>query len=126
MLGVLRLLEPRFVKKEEVIYLAIEEVEEMYFIMDGTVDIGFECSRKAKFVLRLPKRNVIGAFNATFNKKTMFIYKASSEVNSYIIRKRQWVEHIDNPDFKDIATTLKYNVKKNFFSCIKDRIILQQ
>lgn len=94
--------------------------------MDGTVDIGFEVSRHAKYVLRLPKRNVIGAFNCTFNKKTMFIYKASSDLNAYTIRKRDWVDHIENPDFKDIVTNLKSNVKDNFFKCIKDRIILQQ
>jgi len=55
--------------------------------MKGTVDVGFEISRSAKYVLRLPKRNVIGAFNCTFNKKTMFIYKASSNIEAFSIRK---------------------------------------
>lgn len=60
----------------------------MFFIMKGTVDVGFEISRTAKYVLRLPSRNVIGAFNCTFNKKTMFIYKASSNIEAFSIRKQ--------------------------------------
>ena len=87
MMGVLRLLEPRQEEKETIIYLSIEDVDEMFFIMNGTVDIGFEVSRDTKYVLRLPKRNVIGAFNCTFNKKTLFKYKVSKRIEAYTIRK---------------------------------------
>ena len=59
----------------------------MFFIMDGTIDIGFEISRDTKYVLRLPKRNVIGAFNCTFDKKTLFKYKVSRKIAAYTIRK---------------------------------------
>ena len=80
MMGVLRLLEPRTEEKGTIIYLTIQEVEEMFIIMNGTVDVGFEESRTTKYVLRLPNRNVIGAYNCTFNKKTIFMYKASSNI----------------------------------------------
>ena len=126
MIGVLRLLEPRSEDNGTMIYLTIQEVEEMFFIMNGTIDIGFEESRTTKYVLRLPKRNVIGAFNCTFNKKTLFMYKVSKKIEAYTIRKQKWLEHINNDEFKDIVQTLKSNVRENYFKCIKDRIILQQ
>tara|TARA_B110000285_G_scaffold217775_1_gene266525 strand:- start:525 stop:830 length:306 start_codon:yes stop_codon:yes gene_type:complete len=80
MMKVITLLEPRTEDKGTIIYVTIQEVEEMFFIMKGTVDIGFEESRNTKYVLRLAKRNVIGAFNCTFNKKTLFMYKASQRI----------------------------------------------
>jgi hypothetical protein len=67
MIGVLRLLEPRSEDKETMIYFTIQDVEEMFFIMNGSIDVGFEESRTTKYVLRLTKRNVIGAYNCTFN-----------------------------------------------------------
>jgi hypothetical protein len=80
MMGVIRLLEPRTEEQGTIIYVTIQEVEEMFFIMKGSVDVGFEESRTSKYVLRLAKRNVIGAFNCTFNKKTLFMYKASQRI----------------------------------------------
>lgn len=126
MMGILRLLEPRQLDKGSIIYLSVEEVHELFFIMSGCVDIGFEISRKAIYILRLPKRNVIGAYNCTFNQKTMFIYKVSATVSAYTIRKEQWLHHIENADYREITDTMKKNVKQNYHKCIKDRIVLQQ
>ena len=53
MLSVLGLLEPRYEKKGNVIYKQVEEVEEMYFIMTGSVNVGFEYNRVIKNVVRL-------------------------------------------------------------------------
>ena len=56
------------------IYRTIEEVEEVFFIEKGAIDIGFEVNRDVKYVLRLREGGVVGAYNMTFNCKSIFMY----------------------------------------------------
>ena len=53
MLSVLGLLEPRYEKSGNVIYKQVEEVEEMFFVMSGSINVGFEYNRAIKNVVRL-------------------------------------------------------------------------
>ena len=77
MINLVRKLEPRYEEKGTIIYKTVEEVEEIFFIEKGSIDIGFEINRESKFVLRLANGGVIGAFNITFGTKTLFIYQVS-------------------------------------------------
>ena len=61
------MLEPRQEEVGKVIFKSILEVDEMFFIMKGTIDVGYELDRAPKYCLRLKQRNVIGAYNCTFN-----------------------------------------------------------
>ena len=53
MVGVLNQLEPREEKKGVFIYNALQETDELYFIMKGAVDVGFEVNKTIKYCLRL-------------------------------------------------------------------------
>jgi hypothetical protein len=77
MIGVLSVLEPRYENKSFIFYNALQTTDELYFIMDGAVDVGFEVNKRNKYCLRLKKGNVIGAFNCTFEQKTLYSYIAS-------------------------------------------------
>ena len=79
MITVLWQLEPRYEPADRVIFKSVEEVEEIFFILQGSIEIGFEISREPKYVLRLSKGGVIGIFNVTFNKKTLFNYRVRQE-----------------------------------------------
>lgn len=68
-------LEPRAIPANEIIFETNVETNEMFFVNSGSIDIGYELNNKRKFVLRLEKGGVVGAFNCTYNKKTIFIYK---------------------------------------------------
>ena len=92
--------------------------------MSGSIDVGFEFDRDPKYCIRLKKRNVIGAYNCTFNKKTLFIYKVSNELECYTIRKLNWIQLINNTEYKRIIQILKGNITLNYLTRIKDRIIL--
>ena len=78
MIKIVRKLEPSRFSAGEILYKTIEEVQEIFFIEKGTVDIGFEISREEKYVIRLQKGGVIGIYNVTFDKKTIFIYKVNT------------------------------------------------
>ena len=63
-------LEARQEPKGTIIFRTVEEVDEIFFIEKGSIDIGFEINRNGKYVMRLRNGGVVGAYNVTQNKKT--------------------------------------------------------
>lgn len=90
MIDILTHLRPRRAFAGELLFKSLESVEEVLFIAEGSVDVGYEINAKTKFVIRLKKGGVIGSYNCTFNVKTKFIYMVYSEVESYVIQKKEW------------------------------------
>jgi hypothetical protein len=64
--------------------------------MEGSYKIGYSINKKEKFVLKYGK-NVIGAYPVTFNKRCLFIYKTVSTLKGFFVRKKRWLEMINNP-----------------------------
>ena len=77
MMDIVQKLEPRMEQPGVILYKTVDEVDEIFFISTWCVDIGFEISRVSKYVVRLSGGGVVGAFGATFNQKTLFIYKVA-------------------------------------------------
>lgn len=120
---ILNMLEPRFHASGDVIYQTVEDVEEMYFIMEGSVNIGFEFNRSIKNAVRLTKGMAIGAYNCTFDKKTIFNYSVHSSLHAFTIRKRNWFYHINDKNFDDLAKPLRKKIEENYMLNIKYPII---
>jgi hypothetical protein len=75
MVDLLSMLLPRKELCGSYIFHTLEEVNEIFFIEKGHVNIGFEINRGARYIIRLGKGGVMGGYNCTFNKKTMFVYQ---------------------------------------------------
>ena len=75
MIEVLTMLEPRYESSMTQLFRTIEEVQEIFFIVKGSIEVGFEINREPKYVVRLGPGGVIGIFNITYNRKTMFNYR---------------------------------------------------
>ena len=54
------------------------------------MDIGFEINKIKKFVFRYNSNFVIGAYNCTFNQRSLFIYKCKTRCQGYYLRKNLW------------------------------------
>ena len=106
MIGMISMLEPRFEQKGAVIYEALQETSELYFIMNGAIDIGFELNKKIKNYLRLQKGHMVGAFNCTFNKKTLYTYTVKQDLTAFVIRKDGWKHLIQNKDWSELTDKL--------------------
>ena len=119
-------LEPRQVPAETIIFGTNVETHEMFFINSGSIDIGFELNNRTKFSLRLFKGGVVGAFNCTYNKKTIFIYKVKSEFKGLTIRKMKWLSILKNDEFHMISNVVKQNVSREYYLKIKNKVLLQQ
>ena len=46
------MLEPRFFKSQKIIYDELDEVRELYFVMKGSFDIGYEINNRKIYRLR--------------------------------------------------------------------------
>lgn len=92
-------LEPRFEAKKTIIFDELDDVQEIIFVMKGSVVVGYEINRVKKFSLVLKDRAIIGAHDTTFNKKSQFVYSTLSRIEGFFIRKENWLEILrENPD----------------------------
>ena len=107
MIDILNKLEPRTEPAGKILYMTIEEVQELFFIVKGSIEVGFELSRVPKYVIRLQKGGVIGIYNVTFNKKTMFHYRVKHEFHGFTIRKDNWNGTMSNPEFADLTCHIR-------------------
>jgi hypothetical protein len=120
MMNLLKRLEPRFVSKNTLLYQELEEIQEIFFQENGIIDIGYEINREQRFVLRLSKGAIVGAYNCCFERRSLFLYKCKSNVQGYILRKEYWNELLD--DFSEIADILKETVYFEYANTIKFKI----
>lgn len=63
---------------------------EIYFVMNGQYDVGYELNRIVRYRLQFGQRTVVGGFNMANNIRMQFYYRAHNGLNSYAIRKRDW------------------------------------
>ena len=123
MIKIVRTLEPRRLDAGKIIYKTIQEVDEIYFIEKGSVDIGFEVNREPNYVIRLQKGGVVGIYNVTFDKKTVFIYKVKTCFEGFSIRKSSWKQIIHSPDHEDLTFFMKKQIQYEYNTSIKDKVI---
>jgi CRP-like cAMP-binding protein len=70
-------MEPRREERGEILFDELDEVNEVFFIERGQIDIGFEINRKKQYVFRLSQDVQVGSYNVTFDKRSRYIFKAS-------------------------------------------------
>lgn len=87
---ILRNLEPYFIAEDNIIFRELQEIEEVIFVQKGVVEVGFEINRRQKFVIRFQNKVIIGGFNCSNNKPTLFLYKCKTNVSGFMLRKPVW------------------------------------
>ena len=62
----------------------------MTMFESGFIDLGYTIFKKRLFKLRFKEPIAIGAYNLTFNRKTMYICKAATLCQGYFLRRKNW------------------------------------
>lgn len=122
MIDLLAFLEPRKEMKNVVLVDELDEFNEVLFFTTGEYEVGFEINRIVTFVLRYSctqkdttslndkedyKRmgKVIGAYNLTFNKRSLFVYRTFKECEGFSVKRNNWKILIE--DHPEISNLLK-------------------
>ena len=87
MVQFLRNLEVRQFMQGDEILGTLDSVDEMYFISAGEYDVGFEFNNVRKFRLKFGKRTIIGGYGLAFNKRSLYCYRAATEIRGFALRK---------------------------------------
>ena len=103
-------------EKYVILYNELDEINEVLFFETGSFEIGYEINRFARYILRyknnIAKANVIGDYGATFNKRSLFIYRTITECKGFFIRKLKWQEILEDNEI--ISSQLKKKVKIDY------------
>jgi len=108
MIEVVQNLEPYHQPTGVLLVNELDEVGEILFVQKGGIGVGYEINRMKRIVLQFTNRYVIGAFYATFNQRSNFIYCTTSDMESYFIRRFKWLEILDENAL--IATDMKLRI----------------
>lgn len=73
MIQTVQFLEPRIEVAGITIFDELDEVNEIIFIMHGTVDMGFELNKMRKIGLRFRKSNAFGAYECIKDQRSSYI-----------------------------------------------------
>ena len=124
-------LKPRHFSENQdqsVIYDEEEEVLEMYFIVSGTVGIGYHLFQQPlqmdKYYLThfLAANNFFGDYYLCHNTKAEFVHVAHSEVEAFCLTKTFLMTRVF-PKYPFIYTDIKNESKKRYISQIKEEIM---
>lgn len=74
------------------IYSEQEEAEEMYFVIDGKYDVGYQLNNQKKYRLQFGDRTVIAGYAMANCKRINYNYRAHTTLNCLAVRRRSWNE----------------------------------
>jgi CRP-like cAMP-binding protein len=86
-----------------ILFEELGEINEIIFVETGQIEVGFDINKIRKYVYRYDSKYVIGAYNCTFNERSLFVYRCRTNCKGYYIRKNVWKQLIDSyPSIRDI------------------------
>ena len=114
---VLQLLEPMRALKNELLYEELDDVQEIIFLSDSDIKIGYSMNNKRIFRIS-QTANAVGVFGVTFNRKSHYIYKVIQDSDGYFIRQSKWLKLLNSLDNK----ILKQSIEDKITTEYEDRI----
>ena len=68
--------------------------------MEGSYRVGYEVNRKEILKLQMAKGSKIGAYECSYDKRSIYVYRVHKEIEGFFITKKQWKELESNfPEF---------------------------
>ena len=121
------LLLPRRFMPSELIYNPDEEVQEMYLILDGKIEVGYQGINnlefvKAPFIGSNYSVNYIGDYYILYNEQTKYYYKGVSEVKFFGINKYEFNKLIQ--DYNELHVELRKKAYIRYYATIKNCVDL--
>ena len=102
MIEIFKVLEVREYHAKEILIRELDTFEEIFFVMDGRYDIGYEINKVLKLRIQYGARTNIGGFNICFDQRANFTYKANTKIEGLAIKRQHWKRILNtNLHFKE-------------------------
>lgn len=89
--------------------------------MKGIFEVGFNINLETHYPLSYKNYSVIGAYAATFFKRSAYIYKTASLCRGYFIRRKTWCNILNEGD-THVVREFKDQIVREYEIKIKRRI----
>ena len=111
--NIMQKLEPIKFERGEILYEELDEFTEIIIIMRGITETGYRINGVPKFVVKY-YGGIIGDYFVTHNLRSQFIYRTNTQCKGYFIRKKAWMDIIEDDDFKILKPPMLEKVRQNF------------
>lgn len=100
----------------------LDSINQINFIQEGRIDIGFELNRKSLFKIRFDAPLMIGFYECVFDKRALMIYKSKTRSTGYFIRKKSWF--YINQDIPKLSAHMKKKCLIDYRDNVRKKIIM--
>jgi hypothetical protein len=90
MIALFEKLNPMKYNKNEKVFGELDEVNEVFFVMQGTYRIGYEINKKEYFNLAMREGTMIGGFECSMDKRSCLVYRTQTKVKGFFITNKEW------------------------------------
>ena len=98
----------------------LENFGEISFCMTGQLVIGYEINNLKRYCIKYTDQFVLGAYELTFNKKSAYLYRATSFIDGFFVRKGNWINLIQ--EYPNVGNCLKRNILLNYLLRVRIKI----
>ena len=124
MMSMLIKLEPRYEPENTILVDELDEMTEIIFVYEGTINVGYEINKQKKFCLKYTNYCVIGSYGINFDQRACFIYATTDKMLGYSIRKANWHELMEqNPE---IQFYMKRNALIQYMTEIRSKVMVHK
>ena len=119
---------PRKFDENEIIYDEEDDVPEIYFIMEGTIGVGFRTPTRNHTDFRLIKYFREDSFVCDFyvcaNRKSEFVYQSVKETKTFALQKNFLVKLFQK--YPEIGNKIKKDSQKRYMRTIRNPLLEQR
>lgn len=83
----LQMLNVSKIHPSEIIFTELQEPTEMYFVIKGTFNYGYEINKRRKFRLQGSDHSILGGYQCIFNYRHQYVIKSVTEIQGFMIKR---------------------------------------
>ena len=83
-------LNPIFINRKQKILSELSDVSQVIYVMKGRYRIGYEVNKNESLKMQLTKGSMIGGYECSYDRRSIYIYRAHTDIEGYFITKRCW------------------------------------
>lgn len=125
--GFLEKLEPRYYDTGDIILSELEDVEEIFFVVEGEYGIGYDFNKQMCFGKRMGRKTVIADYYLLFKKKSEFIFRCFKPIHAFTIKRMHMFDILEKTKkYGEIIKQFKAVTYERYKRIIREPMIMHK